>query len=184
MSGAEPCTGSNSDGCSRDGLMLAEGAMPIVPVHGRAEVAQDVAEQVARDDGVEELRPLHEVRGQDVDVEAIGPDVGIACRHRVDALVPVRHRDRDAVRLGRRGEVLLRPRLRELEGELQDPVDADRDITVSWTTISRSVSGYIRPPMLEYSPSVFSRTIIMSMSPGSRPASGERTPGINRAGAG
>ena len=32
MSGAEPCTGSNSDGCSRVGLMLADGAMPIVPV--------------------------------------------------------------------------------------------------------------------------------------------------------
>ena len=57
-----------------------------------------------------------------------------------------------------------------------------RDITVSWITISRSVSGYMRPPTLEYSPSVFSRTIIMSMSPGFRPASGERTPGIRRAG--
>src|SRR5512145_2569124 len=29
MSGAEPCTGSNIDGCSRSGLMLAPGAMPI-----------------------------------------------------------------------------------------------------------------------------------------------------------
>ena len=58
----------------------------------------------------------------------------------------------------------------------------NRDITVSWTTTSRSVPSNIRPPMLEYSPSVFSRTIIMSMSPGSRPASGERTPGISRAG--
>src|SRR6185503_2477068 len=33
MSGAEPCTGSNSDGYSRSGLMLAEGAMPMVPAH-------------------------------------------------------------------------------------------------------------------------------------------------------
>ncbi|MNL09530.1 hypothetical protein D3C87_1302950 [compost metagenome] len=33
-----------------------------------------------------------------------------------------------------------------------------RLITVSWTTISRSVPGNMRPPMLEYSPSVFSRT--------------------------
>ena len=31
MSGAEPCTGSKSDGCSRSGLMLPDGAMPIVP---------------------------------------------------------------------------------------------------------------------------------------------------------
>ena len=33
-----------------------------------------------------------------------------------------------------------------------------RLITVSCTTISRSVFGNMRPPMLEYSPSVFSRT--------------------------
>ena len=57
-----------------------------------------------------------------------------------------------------------------------------RDITVSCTTTSRSLPSNMRPPMLEYSPSVFSRTIIMSMSPGTSPASGERTPGISRAG--
>src|SRR5450756_3042391 len=33
MSGAEPCTGSNSDGNSRSGLIFADGAMPMVPVH-------------------------------------------------------------------------------------------------------------------------------------------------------
>ena len=32
MSGAEPCTGSKSDGKRRSGLMLPEGAMPMVPV--------------------------------------------------------------------------------------------------------------------------------------------------------
>src|SRR3990167_7993338 len=32
MSGAEPCTGSNSDGDFCSGFMLAEGAMPMVPV--------------------------------------------------------------------------------------------------------------------------------------------------------
>ena len=62
-----------------------------------------------------------------------------------------------------------------------------RDITVSWITISRSVPSYMRPPMLEYSPSVFSRTISMSISPGasgrpSRLTSGEHTRGISRAG--
>ena len=62
-----------------------------------------------------------------------------------------------------------------------------RDITVSCITISRSVPSYMRPPMLEYSPSVFSRTISMSMSPGlrgwpSRRTTGERMPGISRAG--
>lgn len=32
MSGAEPCTGSNSDGKLRSGFRLADGAMPMVPV--------------------------------------------------------------------------------------------------------------------------------------------------------
>jgi hypothetical protein len=45
----------------------------------------------------------------------------------------------------------------------------------------------MRPPTLEYSPSVFSRTIIMSIAPGARgwpwrSTSGLRTPGIRRAG--
>ena len=62
-----------------------------------------------------------------------------------------------------------------------------RDITVSWITNSRSLPSNMRPPTLEYSPSVFSRTIHMSMSPGfkaspSRSTSGERMPGISRAG--
>ena len=61
---------------------------------------------------------------QDVDVELVGADPRIALRHRLEALVPVRHRDRDAVRLGRRGHVLRRRVARELEREFQDPVDA------------------------------------------------------------
>jgi hypothetical protein len=55
------------------GIDVGRGRDADRPGAGGAQVAQDVAEQVARDDGVEELRPLHEVRGQDVDVEAIGP---------------------------------------------------------------------------------------------------------------
>ena len=57
-----------------------------------------------------------------------------------------------------------------------------RVITVSCIAISRSVPSNRRPPALEYSPSVFSRTIIMSMSPAFRPASGDFMPGIRRAG--
>jgi hypothetical protein len=54
--------------------------------------------------------------------------------------------------------------------------------TVSCMTISRSVPGHIRPPIEEYSPSVFSRTTQKSMSPGLRLASGDGTPGIRRTG--
>ena len=55
-------------------------------------------------------------------------------------------------------------------------------ITVSWTTNSLSVPSNIRPPIELYSPSVFSRTIQKSISPGLRPANGEGTPGIKRTG--
>src|SRR6202046_4927272 len=57
-----------------------------------------------------------------------------------------------------------------------------RVIPVCWVTNSRSVSGNIRPPTDEYSPSVFSRTTQKSISPGLRPARGDGTPGINRTG--
>src|SRR5438128_1634261 len=68
---------------------------------GGAEIRQDVAEQVGRYDDVEPVRMRDEVRGQDIDVELVPADVGILLGHCLDALVPVRHRDRDAVRLGR-----------------------------------------------------------------------------------
>src|SRR5260370_8558248 len=57
-----------------------------------------------------------------------------------------------------------------------------RVMTVCWVTNSRAVSGNIRPPTEEYSPSVFSRTTQKSISPGLRPASGDGTPGISRTG--
>ncbi len=65
-----------------------------------AEVGQDVAEQVGRDHDVEPLRVQHEVGGQDVDVVLAGVHVGVGSRHLGEALVPVRHRDEDAVGLG------------------------------------------------------------------------------------
>ena len=57
-----------------------------------------------------------------------------------------------------------------------------RVMKVSWTANSRSVPANMRPPTLEYSPSVFSRTTKKSMSPGLRLASGQATPGISRTG--
>ena len=49
-------------------------------------------------------------------------------RHRLDPLVPVRHRDRDSVGLRGRGQMPAAPRARapgQLERVAQDPVDAD-----------------------------------------------------------
>ena len=50
---------------------------------------------------------------------------GIVRRHRLEALVPIRHRDRDAVGFGRRGHVLfLAAFARELEREAHDAIGA------------------------------------------------------------
>src|SRR5215471_2860288 len=92
--------------------------------HGRAEIGQDVAEQVGAHHNIENLGPLHEMGAQDVDVILVGAYAGVACRHFSKAFVPVRHGDRDSIRLGRRCNVSSRPGRRELEGELQDSIDA------------------------------------------------------------
>ena len=88
-----------------------------------AKVREDVAEEVRAHHDVEPVRMRDEVRGENVDVELVDAHVGIPRGHRLDALVPVRHRDRDPVRLRGGGQVLLRARLREVEREAQDPVD-------------------------------------------------------------
>ena len=80
MSGAEPCTGSNIDGYSFSGLMLPPGAIPIEPGDGRAEIGEDVAEEVRRHHHVEPVRVLDEVGGQDVDVELVGLHVRVFAR--------------------------------------------------------------------------------------------------------
>ena len=49
--------------------------------------------------------------------------------------------------------------------------------TLSCVTNSRSVPGNILPPVEEYSPSVFSLKMTMSMSPAFLPDSGDSTPG-------
>ena len=71
---------------------------------------------------------------------------------------------------------------RQLEANRKMRSTPTRVITVSCNTTSRSVPSKILPPTSEYSPSVFSRTIMKSISPGTRPASGLITPGISRTG--
>ena len=90
----------------------------------RPEIGQDVTEQVRAHHHVEPVGMLHEVRGQDVNVVLRRLHVRILCRHQLEPLVPVRHRDRDPVRLGRARDVLPRSRPREFEGVAEDPVHA------------------------------------------------------------
>ena len=91
---------------------------------GRTEIGQDVAEQVGADHHVEPVRMLDEVRGQDVDVVLVRAHLRIARLHGVEALVPVRHGDGNAVRLGGRGDVLFWPAHGQLERVLQDAIHA------------------------------------------------------------
>ena len=109
MSGAEPCTGSNSDGNVALGIDVGRRRDADRAAHRGTEVGQDVAEQVRADDDVEAAPAA--ARSARVRMSMwilVGADVRILRRHRAEALVPVRHRDRDAVRLGRRRDVLRR----------------------------------------------------------------------------
>ena len=92
---------------------------------GGTQIRQNIAEQVGADHDVELVGIQHEMCGENIDVELVPAHVRIGLGHLLHALVPIRHGDRDAVGLGRRGEMLLRPRLREVEGIFQDAIDAD-----------------------------------------------------------
>ncbi len=72
MSGAEPCTGSNSDGKVRSGLMLADGAMPIVPHTAGPRSERMSPKRLEPTTTSKSLRPRDEMRGQDVDVVRVG----------------------------------------------------------------------------------------------------------------
>jgi hypothetical protein len=73
-------------------------------------------------------------------------------------LIPVRHRDGDAIARGRRRQMILGRICASLNANSRIRSTPTRVITVSWTTVSRSVPSKILTPMLKYSPSVFSRT--------------------------
>ena len=125
MSGAEPWTGSNRLGKRRSGLMFPLGAMPMVPVQAGPRSERMSPNRLEATTTSNQSGCMHEVRGQDVDVVLVHRDVGVRGGHRLDPFVPVGHRDRDAVALGGRGQVLLGPALREVEGVLEDAVDPD-----------------------------------------------------------
>ena len=91
----------------------------------RTKVTQNVTKQIAGHHHIKEVRSLHKVGGQDVDMELVDSDLRVVQRHLGDALVPIRHGDGNAIGLGGTGQMLLRPRLRQLKGEFQDPVHTD-----------------------------------------------------------
>ncbi len=122
MSGAEPWTGLEHGRVHPLRVDVARRRDADRARAGGPQIRQDVAEQVGGHHHVEPVRVQDEMRGQDVDVVLVPPDVRIGLGHRLHPLVPVRHGDRDAVRLRGRGQVLLRALLGQLEGEFQDPI--------------------------------------------------------------
>ncbi|KCB33435.1 hypothetical protein L541_1548 [Bordetella hinzii CA90 BAL1384] len=90
---------------------------------GRPEIGKDVAEQIRGHHHIEPVRMLHKVRAQDVDVVLVPAHVRILRGDIGHALIPPGHGDRNAIGLGRRGQVLA-ALARQLEGELEHPVGA------------------------------------------------------------
>ena len=184
MSGAEPCTGSNRLGKSP--LRVDVGARGDADGAGAGgpEVGQDVAEQVAGHDDVEPVGVQHEVRGEDVDVELVdaarrGSSAAIAAtrssQYGIEIEMPlllvaeVRCFFGRALRPGRRRTAA---RGRRRCGSSPSPAGRTRG-RCPRTCCRRSRST--RPRC--------SRARRRSRCrPGSRPASGLRTPGISRTG--
>ena len=128
---AEPCPGD----VRRRSVRRLEEAVPVADVarrgeaeaadRGGAEVGEDVAEHVLRDDHVEVRGPLHEVERGRVDVRCLELDVGVCGRHVRDDLAEERVRG-EYVRLVHAGHPrdavgrCAGPPLRELERALRD----------------------------------------------------------------
>ena len=77
MSGAEPCTGSNIEGKSPDGVDVPARGEADAAGDGGGEVGEDVAEEVVGDDHVEALGLGDEEDRRGVDVQVVGGDLGV-----------------------------------------------------------------------------------------------------------
>ena len=126
MSGAEPCTGSNSE---RRFLVLAstspseaDGSMPSEPVSIAAISDEHVAEQIVGDDDVELLRRLHQIHAAGIGELMLQRDVLVFARmHLRHHLVPEHARLHD-VALFHRGH-LVAALARQVEGDAGDALD-------------------------------------------------------------
>src|SRR5713101_2206283 len=88
------------------------------------EVAEDVAEEVARDDDVELARVLHQLHGGGVDEEMAGLDGRMAARDILPALLPQAAREGHRVGFIDHGNFCLR----DLESVLEDARDAEMGV--------------------------------------------------------
>jgi hypothetical protein len=182
MSGADPCTGSNSDGNARSGLMLADGAMPIVP-HTAGPRSDNMSPKrldatTTSNTCGRPTKCAHRISMWYWSTPTSGYCAAIAL-NRSSQYGIVIEMPFDFVADVTRLRGLWRARSKANFMMRSVPL---RENTDCWNTTSRSVPSHIRPPTDEYSPSVFSRTTTKSMSPGLRLASGVAIPGISRHG--
>src|SRR5918993_5623431 len=108
---------------------VGRGGYPDAASDRRAQVAQDVAEEVGAHHHVKARRLEHEGRREGVYVILAGLDVRVLAGHFVEDLVPERHRVDDAVGLRRRGHAALAAfsqRESELYGPAHAPAGEDR----------------------------------------------------------
>src|SRR5262249_16765216 len=155
---AEPCTGSNSDGNARSGVMLPDGAMAMVPVHAgprsdrmspkRLEATTTSNQSGCCTKGALRMSMWNLSPFTSGYALAVAPthssQYGIVIEMPFDFVADVR------CFFGRRF-ASSNANFKMRSTPLREKHDC-------WNTISRSVPSYMRPPTLEYSPSVFSRT--------------------------
>src|SRR3974390_3123004 len=98
---------------------------PYRPGASRAQIREDVAEQIGSDDHIEAVRIEHELRRQGINVIPIGTNVRKLRPDVLNTLVPIGHADVDAVRFCRRSQMLLAAAARKFEGIAHDAVDAE-----------------------------------------------------------
>ena len=121
MSGAEPWMGSNMDGVALVVLVAAPydhhaGVVDVRTAHaacgraagnGGAQVGEDVAKEVARDDDLEAFRVFDHEHAGSVDEEGIGLDVRVFLAHFGEDLVPEDHGVVQGVALADVGQCLV-----------------------------------------------------------------------------
>ena len=123
MSGAEPCTGSNTPGASAPGREVRARRHAHAALDRRREVGEDVAEEVRRDDDVEARRVAHHARGERVHEHPLDADAVELRRRLLHHLVPEHVAEARRVRL-RRARQRSAAGSRELEGVADDALDA------------------------------------------------------------